>query len=407
MERIQVELADRCFGDRIGLRVPPRRADQLPHEQLVEVRIALPVRSRKRLLEDCKGIRDPVVNQSARPARARPRSAATGRRGARDRRAGGRPQPGRSSAAPQGRARPAPPPARPDRSARRARGVRYPTAASAAPWASERSAAWRRRDHERVGLWGDAKEVPRRTLRRRAGLEQQLSGRAVRGVSFDHVERLVDGAADDRVEELERILAPEEVEPNEAAAAGPSSPASTPARAAAAQLGPVAEDRGRAEEASASGGRRARRSRPREKRPALRFPAAGARTRRSGCSLPCNRVQHRADEERIAAGRRLERGAEGLVRLQTAARARALRSRHAQAVRANRGNLRIGDQLRDKRGIAALSLRRPRPATTTRAALPRAFASGRRASAGKGCPPSAGRRSRAASAAKGPLAASQ
>jgi hypothetical protein len=30
----------------------------------------------------------------------------------------------------------------------------------------------------------------------------------VRGVSFDHVEGLVDGAANDGVEELERILAP-------------------------------------------------------------------------------------------------------------------------------------------------------------------------------------------------------
>jgi hypothetical protein len=32
VERIQVELADRCFGDRNGLRVEPRRADQLRHE---------------------------------------------------------------------------------------------------------------------------------------------------------------------------------------------------------------------------------------------------------------------------------------------------------------------------------------------------------------------------------------
>ena len=60
LERIQVELADRCFGDRMGLRVEPRRADQLRHEQLVEVRIALPVHLVERLLEDRKGIRDPI-----------------------------------------------------------------------------------------------------------------------------------------------------------------------------------------------------------------------------------------------------------------------------------------------------------------------------------------------------------
>ena len=41
MERIQVELADRCLGDGIGLRVPPGRADQLRHQQLVKVRISL------------------------------------------------------------------------------------------------------------------------------------------------------------------------------------------------------------------------------------------------------------------------------------------------------------------------------------------------------------------------------
>ena len=73
----------------------------------------------------------------------------------------------------------------------------------------------KRRDHERVGLRGDAEQVPRRTLRQRAGLEQQLSGQAVGGVSFHHVQGLVDGAAHDGVEELERILPPKEVKPNE------------------------------------------------------------------------------------------------------------------------------------------------------------------------------------------------
>jgi hypothetical protein len=60
VERIQVELADPCFGGGIGLRVPPRRADELPQEQLVKVRISLPVDLVKRVLEDRKGIPDPV-----------------------------------------------------------------------------------------------------------------------------------------------------------------------------------------------------------------------------------------------------------------------------------------------------------------------------------------------------------
>ena len=123
VERIQVELGDPRLGDRIGLRVPQRRADQLRQEQLVEVRISLPIDLVERLLEDRKGIPDPVrePERAAELERDR-RSAATGRRGARDRRAGGRPQPGRSSAAPQSRARRAPPPAQPDPSAPRARG---------------------------------------------------------------------------------------------------------------------------------------------------------------------------------------------------------------------------------------------------------------------------------------------
>src|SRR6266508_6081007 len=60
VEPIQVELADPCLGDGIGLRVPPRRADQLRQEQLVEVRISLPMGLLERLLEDRQGIRDAV-----------------------------------------------------------------------------------------------------------------------------------------------------------------------------------------------------------------------------------------------------------------------------------------------------------------------------------------------------------
>jgi hypothetical protein len=91
--------------------------------------------------------------------------------------------------------------------------------------------------------------VPRRTLRPGAGLEQELSGQAVRSVSFDHIERLVDGAADDGVKELERILPPEEVKPNERSC-GRTKLAGIHAGESrrVAQLGPVAEDRGRMEE---------------------------------------------------------------------------------------------------------------------------------------------------------------
>jgi hypothetical protein len=46
--------------------------------------------------------------------------------------------------------------------------------------------------------------VPRRALRQGAGFKQQFSSKPVRGGSLHHIRRLVDGAADDGVKELER-----------------------------------------------------------------------------------------------------------------------------------------------------------------------------------------------------------
>src|SRR5262245_66303275 len=43
----------------MGLRVRPRRADELRHEELMEVRLSL-IEFVERLLEDCKGVRGPV-----------------------------------------------------------------------------------------------------------------------------------------------------------------------------------------------------------------------------------------------------------------------------------------------------------------------------------------------------------
>src|SRR5262249_56455597 len=107
----------------------------------------------------------------------------------------------------------------------------------------------RRRAQERVGWGGSWEEVPRRILRRGAGVEQQLRGGAMRGVAFDHVERLVDGAADDGVEELQWIPAPEEVEPNECCGSRTKLACFHACKSGrVAQIGPVAEDRARAQE---------------------------------------------------------------------------------------------------------------------------------------------------------------
>ena len=187
------------------------------------------------------------------------------------------------------------------------------------------------------------------------------------GVSFDHVERLVDGAADDGVEELERILATEEVEPNECGRRRTKLACfHTGERGHVAQFGPVAEDRGGAEEGERLG-RQAGEAKPDGARNTLcsDFEQTGHQLGRRAGFFPCHRSEHRVDEERVSAGRRRESGAEGLVRFQAVQLAREHCDRGGpERSGTNRGGLRIGDQLRDEGGIAALSLGRPRAAAT-------------------------------------------
>jgi hypothetical protein len=76
--------------------------------------------------------------------------------------------------------------------------------------------------------------------------------------------------------------------------------------------------------------------------------------------LSRNRIEHRAEEQRISAGRRFEGGAEGIVWLETVQFAREHGDRRtAERFGSNRRGLRDGDELRDERRIAALSLGRP------------------------------------------------
>jgi hypothetical protein len=216
VERIEVELADRFFGDGIGLRAPPRRVDQLRQEQLIEVRIALAIDLTERPLEDRKGIRD-LVGEPERAAQLE-RDRAAPRPVGEELESGAQVVDGCRAVRPPLRK------AELDKHVR-PRGRIHLLVERAGEVSdrglgralSERALGGlaERRDHEWVRLWGDAEEVPRCTLRWRASLEQQLGGRAVGGVSFNHIERLVDGGANDGVEELERILPPEEVKPNE------------------------------------------------------------------------------------------------------------------------------------------------------------------------------------------------
>jgi hypothetical protein len=204
--------------------------------------------------------------------------------------------------------------------------------------------------------------VPCRTLGRGAGLEQQLRGQAVGRVALDHIERLVDGASYDRVEELERILATEKPKPHECAG-GRTKLACFQAGeiGRVAQLDRIPEDRGRAQEGEGPR-RQASEAKPDGTRNAL-----GSDLEQTGHvgggradSLPGDRVEHSDEEERISTGRRFEGGGEGVVRLQAVQFAGEHGDRGApKRLGADRGGLRVGDQLCDKCGIAALSLGRP------------------------------------------------
>jgi hypothetical protein len=129
-----------------------------------------------------------------------------------------------------------------------------------------------------------------------------------------------------------------------------------------AQLGPIAQDRCRAEE-----GERPRRQASEAKPDGTRyavspdFQQAGYVFDARAGSLPRHCVEHRVDKERITSSGRFQGGTERVVRVQTVQLAREHRDRGTpERLRANRARLRIGDELGDQRGIAALALRRPR-----------------------------------------------
>ena len=364
MERVQVKLVDPCFGDGTGLRVPPRRADELRQELLVEVRISGPVDLVERLLEDRNGISDPVreVESAAQLERDRTAPRRVGEAletGAQmvDRRRAVRASLRKAELDEQLRPR-----SRIDLLLERA-AQKSDRGFGCALGERTLGRLAERRDHERVGPGGHAEEVPRRTLGQGSGAEKQFSGGAVRGVSFHDIERLVDGAADDGVEELERILTPEQVKPDKDGGGRTELACSHAGESGrVAQHGPVAEDRGRSEEGKRLR-RQAREAKPDGARNALRpyFQQTGHVLGGRAGSLPCNRVEHRVHEERISRSRRFEGGAESFVRLQTMQLARQHRDRGTpQRFGANRGGLRIGDELCHKCGITALALRRPR-----------------------------------------------
>jgi hypothetical protein len=185
----------------------------------------------------------------------------------------------------------------------------------------------------------------------------------MRGASFDHVECLVDSGTDDGMEELERILTAEEVEPDKCGD-GRTELAFVDAgeSGCVAQLDSVAEHRGRAEEveclrpqtdeAKADDAGDALRS---DLQQPLRVLGGGTD------SVPCNGIQHRPDEQRISSRRRFESSRERVIRVHAVQLACQHGDRAApERSGANRGRLRVGDQLGDECGIVALSLRGPR-----------------------------------------------
>ena len=206
------------------------------------------------------------------------------------------------------------------------------------------------------------------------------------------------------MEELERILATEEVEPNEDGG-GRTKPERLHAGESGrvAQLAPVAEHRGRAQKGKRLG-RQAREAEPDHASNAL--PSDFQQMRDvlggRGRSLPCNRVEHRADEERNPAGRRFEGGPKA------SSGSRPCSSRASRTIEARpSGPGRIAAASGSVISSATSAGSRPSPPAAgwgprREEGLPRACASGRAASAARACPPSARHRSQAASAGETP-----
>jgi hypothetical protein len=170
MESVQVQPGDPRLGDRIGLRMPPRRADEFRLKQLVEVQVS-PIELVQRLLEDGKGIRDPVREPQRAAQLERDRAAP-------------RPVGEQLETGPQvlNRCRPVRPPLRKAELDKYLRpGCRIHLLREHAGQIPDRRLGRalgqctlgrmaERRDHERVGLWGEPEQVARRTLRRGASL---------------------------------------------------------------------------------------------------------------------------------------------------------------------------------------------------------------------------------------------
>jgi hypothetical protein len=120
------------------------------------------------------------------------------------------------------------------------------------------------------------------------------------------------------VGELERIVATEEIQPDQHGGSRTKLACIHAGKSGRlAHLRPVAENRRRAEK----GERRRRQTseaKPDDSGNALRsdLQQAGHVLGGRADSLPRDRVEHRADKERIPAGRRFQCSAEGVVRLQ-------------------------------------------------------------------------------------------
>ena len=148
-------------------------------------------------------------------------------------------------------------------------------------------------DHERVGAAVDEHQVRRGLLGRHAGLEPQLGGAAVAVAARDRVEVLVDRAAHDRVEELDRVVADEQVGAQQhARRVRGGRVVEAREHAGLAQLGAVAEDRRGLDQRDRRprAGARAAARRP-GRRPAARARAAGAPGRRAAAASRARRCR--------------------------------------------------------------------------------------------------------------------
>ena len=204
----------------------------------------------------------------------------------------------------------------------------------------------KRLDHKRIARGNRPDEIRRRLLQPRATLEKNLGRPTMGARPLVSAHLLEHSSTDDRVRELDRVLVPQQVGADERARRRQRGfRVEAAERGGERQLGPVTENRCRAEQAGGIGVQAGQASCD-AARDRLRPELEHTRRLlgRRGRPLPPERIEQRNEKERIPSRARLQRCAEDRVRLDPQALAGERRCRFlTEAARMDHNPERVGE----------------------------------------------------------------